>query len=64
MKSPTKVNQAKNLAAAVFTGLRGLGGLVSKWNREPNAQNDDRIAVNSLYSRRKKPRQNTGPDHF
>lgn len=61
MKSPTKANQAKDLAAAVFTSLRGL---VSKWNREPSAQNDDRIAINSLYSRRKKHSQNTGPDHF
>lgn len=61
MKSPTKASQVKDLAAAVFTSLRGL---VSKWNREPSDQNDDRIAINSLYSRRRKRSQNTGPDHF
>ncbi len=61
MKSSNQANQAKDLAAAVFTSLKGL---VSKWNREPSDQTDERIVVNSLYSGRRKRRQNTGPDHF
>ncbi len=61
MKSPTQANQAKEIAQAVFTGLRGL---VSKWNREPSAQEDDRVVINTLYRSKKKRGQNTGPDHF
>lgn len=61
MKNPITANQAKDLAAAALISLKGL---VSKWNREPSEQKDDRIVINALYSGRKKPRQNTGPDPF
>ena len=60
MKSPIKANQTKNLAAALIN----LKALVSTWNREPSEQKDDRIVRNSLYSGKKKRRQNTGPEPF
>jgi len=61
MKSPTQANQTKEIAKAVFTGLRGL---VSKWNREPSIQEDGHAVINPPYSSKKKRGQNTGPDHF